>query len=93
MRRGASAATLYSVDPGGIGGHDAVIRIGGKAPSGGPILQQRHQGHGRKRDTATSDRHRQSCARKRSAPNRCFSCLLPPLRRPSADGPLAPGRS
>jgi hypothetical protein len=28
------------------------------------------------------------------APNRCFSCLLPPLRRPRADGhPPAPGRS
>src|SRR6266850_1894470 len=41
------------------------MRIGGKAPKGGPILQQRHQGHGRKRDTATSDRHRQSRARER----------------------------
>jgi len=42
------------------------MRIVGGAPKGGPILQQRHQGHGRKRDTATSDRHRQRPARERT---------------------------
>jgi len=53
-------------DPVGVGDHDAVMRIVGGAPKGGPILQQRHQGHGRKRDTATSDRHRQRPARERT---------------------------
>jgi hypothetical protein len=38
------------------------MRIGGEAPKGGPILQQRHKGHGRKRDTAASDRHQQHLA-------------------------------
>ena len=47
--------------------HDADIRIGGEAPSGGPILQERHQGHGRKRDTATSDRYRQYLLREQTS--------------------------
>ena len=49
-----------------VGDHDAVMRIDGEAPKGGPNLQQRHEGHGRKRDTTTSDRHRQRPARKRT---------------------------
>ena len=49
-------------DPFGVGDHDAVMRIGGEAPKGGPNLQARHEGHGRMRDTATSDRHRQRLA-------------------------------
>ena len=65
-RCGAGAATLYSVGrSGGFPGdlhHDAVMRIGGEAPSGGPILQERHEGRGRKRDTATSDRRRHPLA-------------------------------
>ena len=32
----------------------------------GPFYKQRHKGHGRKRDTATPDRHRQRHARKRT---------------------------
>ena len=47
--------------------HDADIRIGGEAPSGGPILQERHQGHGRKRDTVTSDRYRQYLLREQTS--------------------------
>src|SRR5204863_3825805 len=43
-----------------IGDHDAVMRIGGEAPKGRPILHERRKGHGWVRDTATSDRHRQS---------------------------------
>jgi hypothetical protein len=46
-----------------VGDHDAVMRIVGEAPKGGPILQQRHDGHGWVRDTAASDRHRQHLAR------------------------------
>src|SRR5690348_18412921 len=49
------ATDLYSVgrfDP----DHDAVMRIGGKAPGGGPILLGRHQCHVRIRLPATSDR-------------------------------------
>jgi hypothetical protein len=38
-RRGASAATLYSVDPEGIGGHDAVMRIGAELRAAGPFHQ------------------------------------------------------
>jgi len=61
-----SAATLYSGDPFWVGDHDAVMRIVGEAPKGGPILQERHEGHGWARDTATSDRHRQCLARRRT---------------------------
>ena len=49
------AADLYAVesfDP----DHDAVMRIGGEAPGGGPILSGRHQCHVRIRLPATSDR-------------------------------------
>ena len=53
-------------DPFGVGDHDAVMRIDGEAPKGGPILQKRHKGRGWARDTATSDRHRQRLARKRT---------------------------
>ena len=58
--------------------HDADIRIGGEAPSGGPILQERHQGRGRKRDTATSDRHRQHLLREQTSaePSIPSLCLL-----------------
>ena len=55
--------------------HDADIRIGGEAPSGGPILQERHQGHGRKRDTATSDRHRQRLLREQTSAEPSIPCL------------------
>ena len=49
------ATDLYSV--GSLGpDHDAVMRIGGKAPGGGPILLSRHQCHVRIRLPATSDR-------------------------------------
>jgi hypothetical protein len=55
-----------------VGDHDAVMRIGGKAPKGRPILQERHGGHGWARDTATSDPHRQPLAEARGAPNRGY---------------------
>jgi hypothetical protein len=71
-RRGASAATLYSVIPWGSD-HDAAMRIDGGAPSGGPILQERRKGHGWVRDTATSDRHRPPRIAAAGAPNR--GCL------------------
>jgi hypothetical protein len=48
--------------------HDAVMRIGGEAPKGGPNLHERYEGHGWARDTATSDRHRQRLARGGRAP-------------------------
>ena len=71
--RKRSAATLYSGAPLlRVGDHDAVMRIGGEAPKGGPILQQRHNGQGRVRDTAASDRHRQHLARWADATERGY---------------------
>jgi hypothetical protein len=55
--------------------HDADIRIGGEAPSGGPILQERHQGRGWMRDTATSDRHRQRLLREQTSTEPSILCL------------------
>ena len=51
------AATLYSVGPWGPD-HDAVMRIGGKAPRRRTHSRNRCQHHGLLRVTATSDRHR-----------------------------------
>ena len=54
MRAHLRATDLYAVgsfDP----DHDAVMRIGGEAPGGGPILSGRHQCHVRIRLPATSD--------------------------------------
>jgi hypothetical protein len=89
----ASAATLYSVIRFGID-HDAVIRIGGRAPKGGPILQQRHEGHGRVRDTATSDRDRQILRITRAVrQKRYFQGWVVLLTSPgAAEGPPAPRR-
>jgi hypothetical protein len=50
------ATTLYSVGPQGPD-HDAVMRIGGEAPGGGPILQD-----GVKPWPASGDRHLGSSA-------------------------------
>ncbi len=72
-----AAATLYAGDLLRVGDHDAVMRIGGEAPNGGPILQQRHNGHGWVRDTAASDRHRQRLAERRTRPQRMISALPP----------------
>src|SRR4051812_27802311 len=49
------AAHLYSVGPWDPD-HDAVMRIGGKAPGGGPILLVGIKCHVRIRGPATSDR-------------------------------------
>src|SRR6266705_6796413 len=51
------AATLYSVGPWGPD-HDAVMRIGGKAPRRRTHSRNRYQHHGLLRVTATSDHHR-----------------------------------
>jgi hypothetical protein len=61
-----------------VGNHDAVMRIGGEAPKGRPILHERHKRHGWVRDTATSDRHRQPLARSEGAPNRIISPVYMP---------------
>ena len=42
--------------------HDAVMRIGGEAPGGGPILHSGLEAMGYHRVTTTSDRHRQPLA-------------------------------
>ena len=54
--------------------HDAVIRIGGEAPGGGPILESGVERHGLLRVAATSDRD-QNRRRVRQAPK---ACRIPP---------------
>ena len=54
--------------------HDAVIRIGGEAPGGGPILESGVERHGLLRVAATSDRDRNR-RRVRQAPK---ACRIPP---------------
>ena len=75
------------------------MRIGGEAPKGGPILQQRHHGHGWVRDTATSDRHRQCRVSSRTRAEPVFSCpvhsdrrVQAHIRRHLAGGRQAPQR-
>jgi hypothetical protein len=62
------------------------MRSGGEALSGGPILQERHQGHGRVGDTATSDRDRRSCAHQRDTRRTCRFPVCTLLRSPRACG-------
>jgi hypothetical protein len=54
MRAHFRATDLYAVGS-FDSNHDAVMRIGGEAPGGGPILSGRHQCHVRIRLPATSD--------------------------------------
>jgi hypothetical protein len=59
--------TVGSFDP----DHDAVMRIGGEAPGGGPILSVGIKCHVRIRLPATSDRQfRQSAEKSARAPSR-----------------------
>jgi hypothetical protein len=51
------------------------MRIDGKAPKGGPNLSKRHLGHGRVRDTATLDRHRQAAPGRTRAEPLDFACV------------------
>ena len=55
--RGARATYLYSVDPRDLN-HDAVIRIGGRAPERWAHSTRRPESHSCVRVTTTSDRHR-----------------------------------
>src|SRR6266446_10827186 len=73
------ATDLYAVgsfDP----DHDAVMRIGGKAPGGGPILSVGLKCQVRIRLPATSDRHFGSRAVKPArAPKRVLNAMLVPV--------------
>jgi hypothetical protein len=51
------ATYLYSVDPRDLD-HDAVMRIGGRAPERWAHSTRRPESHSRVRVTTTSDRHR-----------------------------------
>jgi hypothetical protein len=72
------ATDLYSVgsfDP----DHDAVMRIGGEAPGGGPILPVGIKCHVRIRLPATSDRQFGSRAEPARAPKMVLSGVLVPV--------------
>src|SRR5215467_10894300 len=75
------ATNLYAVgwfDP----DHDAVMRIGGKAPSGGPILSVGIKCQVRIRHPATSDRQFGSRAEQPArATNLVLSAMLVPVSR------------
>src|ERR1700719_5110408 len=73
--RAADLYTVGSFDP----DHDAVMRIGGEAPGGGPILPVGIKCHVRIRLPATSDRQFSSRAEPARAPKMVLSGVLVPV--------------
>ncbi len=82
------AATLYSVGPWGPD-HDAVMRIGGKAPRRRTHSRNRCQHHGLLRVTATSDHHRMP-TKFCSSGSESLSCLSSSLTRLATRRQLEP---